>query len=224
MEEVNFNLNQSIIFIDDPVSSLDSNHIFKVYGFLNEKLKIFDQLFITTHNFDFFNLLKDFSRVYPRSNESVFFLIKKVSNSSGTKRSIIEDLPKMLKDFKSEYNYLFSILKNFNEKEDKANFEFLYLMPNIVRRFLELYLYMKYPDGKEFKVKCEKFLKNKNMEKITNLKIIDEYSHEENIEHATRFPDIYEVESCVNYILSIIEEKDEEHYKALCEYLEIKNS
>ncbi|HOV33453.1 MAG TPA: AAA family ATPase [Candidatus Hydrogenedens sp.] len=224
LEEVNFNLNQSIIFIDDPVSSLDSNHIFKVYGFLNEKLNIFDQLFITTHNFDFFNLLKDFSRGKSRSNESAFFLIKKVSNSSGTKRSIIEDLPKMLKDFKSEYNYLFSILKNFNEKEDKANFEFLYLMPNIARRFLELYLYMKYPNGQEFKVKCKKFLENRDMEKITILKILNEYSHEENIEHATRFPDIYEVENCVNYILSIIEEKDEEHYKALCEYLEIKNS
>lgn len=216
LEEKNFDLNQSIVFIDDPVSSLDSNHTFKVYGFLNEKLETCDQLFITTHNFDFFNLLKDFSK-YDLSNEGVFFLIKKTLNNNGNKKSVIENLPVVLLKFKSEYNYLFSILKKFNEASDESNFELLYLIPNIARRFLEAYLFMKYPDGKKYDKKAEEFFKNENIsDKQCTLKLLDEYSHEQSPEHSQKFPDINEVETSVKFILDIIKERDKEHYNALC--------
>jgi len=217
LEEKNFELNQSIIFIDDPVSSLDNNHTFKIYGFLNEKLKDCGQMFITTHNFNFFNLLKDLN------NKGAFFLVKKISNNNGDKKSVIENLPDVLFKFKSEYNYLFSILKEFNETNDKSNFELLYIMPNIIRRFLEAYLFMKYPDGKKFKNKTEKFFKNENTgdisEKQSTLKLLDEYSHEESPDHAQKFPDINEVENAVKFILDKIKGKDKGHYKALCESL-----
>lgn len=219
LEEKGFNLKESIVFIDDPVSSLDSNHVFKVYGFLNEKLKDCGQLFITTHNFDFFNLLKDFSK-YDLSNKGVFFLIKRISNNNGDKKSVVEALPTVLKKFKSEYNYLFSILKNFNETSDKSNFELYYMMSNIARRFLEAYLFMKYPDGKKFKEKTANFFKNENIsEKQSTLKLLDEYSHEESPDHARKFPDINEVENAVKFILKTINKKDDVHYNALCESL-----
>ena len=47
---------EPIIWIDDPICSLDSNHIFFIYSLINEKicgLKKFSQLFISTHNLDF---------------------------------------------------------------------------------------------------------------------------------------------------------------------------
>ena len=53
--------------------------------------------------------------------------------------------------------------------------------------------------------------------------MIDEYSHEENPEHSQKFPDIKEIEDCINNILEIIHNKDEEHYNALCESIEISN-
>ncbi|MBF4248587.1 hypothetical protein EA004_27030, partial [Vibrio anguillarum] len=50
-----------IIWIDDPISSLDGNHIFFIYSLLNaevvEKGK-FAQLFVSTHNLDFLKYLK----------------------------------------------------------------------------------------------------------------------------------------------------------------------
>jgi len=218
LEETDFNFNNAVIFLDDPVSSLDSNHIFKVYAFINEKLKDCEQFFITTHNFDFFNLLKDLSK-YDLKNKGNFYLVKKIKNQTG-EFSCIENLPNILLCFKSEYNYLFSILKSFNEIDDKSNFELLYLLPNIVRRFFEAYLFMKYPDGKKFDSKAKTFLKDTNISNKQNiLKLIDEYSHEENPEHSQKFPDIEEVENAVSFILETIEEKDKEHYKALCESL-----
>lgn len=225
LEENDFKIDDSIIFIDDPVSSLDSNHTFKVYGFLSEKILNCKQLFITTHNFEFLNLLKDIVKSDPegtthrqtKNDKENYYLIKRVLSNNG-KVTIIENLPNVLRKFKSEYNYLFSILKQFNESQDKANFELLYILPNIVRRFLEAYLFQKYPDGKKFKDKCKKFFNDTPLnEKITLLKLIDEYSHEENPEHALKFPDINEVETCVKFILETLKNKDKEHYDSLCE-------
>lgn len=218
LEETDFSFNNAVIFLDDPVSSLDSNHIFKVYAFINEKLKDCEQFFITTHNFDFFNLLKDLSK-YDLKNKGNFYLVKKIKNLTG-EFSCIEDLPNVLLKYRSEYNYLFSILKLFIESNDKSNFELLYLLPNVVRRFFETYLFIKYPDGKKFDIKTKTFLKDTNISnKQSTMKLIDEYSHEENPEHSQKFPDIVEVENAVSFILGTIKNKDKEHYEALCESL-----
>lgn len=211
LEEKNFDFANGVIFIDDPVSSLDSNHIFKVYDFIAQKFKNCGQLFITTHNFDFFNLLKDINTVF--KNNGNFYLIKKIKNNE-IENSIIDNLPQLLLKFKSEYNYLFSILKNFDESTDKSKFELLYILPNILRRFFEAYLFMKYPDGKKFKEKANKFLKDCNNIKVA-LKLMDEYSHEEDPTHSQKFPDIQEVEDAIQVILNEIKTKDNDHFSAL---------
>lgn len=225
LEESDFHKNKAIVFIDDPVSSLDSNHTFKAYGFLAEKVLDCKQVFITTHNFDFFNLLKDLIKGDPegtpnkqnKNEKENYYLIKKISKLENEKQSTIEDLPNVLRKFKSEYNYLFSILKLFNDSSDKSNYELLYIMPNVARRFLESYLFQKYPDGRKFKEKCDTFFNDINpSDKTSTLKIIDEYSHEENPEHAFKFPDIQELEKCIKIILDLIKQKDQEHYDALC--------
>lgn len=218
LEETEFDFSNAVIFIDDPVSSLDSNHIFKVYAFVNEKLKDCGQLFITTHNFDFFNLLKDLSK-YDLNNKGKFYLVK-MSKSQTGEYSSIENLPKVLLNYKSEYNYLFSILKSFHDSNDKSNFELLYILPNILRRFFEAYLFMKYPDGRNFKKKAKRFLKDTNKSDIQKtLKLMDEYSHEKNPTHTKKFPDVEEVEDAIRFILKTIKDKDKEHYEALCDSL-----
>jgi len=215
LEETNFDLSKAIIFIDDPVSSLDSNHIYSVYAFLSEKIKSINQVFITTHNFDFFNLLKDMHRYDLKNQNGNFYLIKAITNNQN-RYSTLEKLPDILRKFKSEYNYLFYILKKFNDSNDKNSFEQLYLLPNILRRFFEMYLFIKYPDGNRFSVKAEKFFKNTD-EKAKNmaLKIMDEYSHEQNPDDTRRFPDITDLEKSLNFILSEIEKNDKEHFDAL---------
>ncbi|MGC8769925.1 MAG: AAA family ATPase [Brevinematia bacterium] len=225
LEENNFAVNQAIVFIDDPVSSLDSNHTYKVYGFLQEKLKDCGQLFISTHNFDFFNLLKDLVYGDPdgtpnkkkKSEKENYYLIKKILQNGG-KISRIENLPDILRRFRSEYNYLFSILMKFADSNDQANFEMLYILPNIARRFLEAYLFYKYPDGKVFKDKCKLFFQSvEQNKKQTVLKLLDEYSHEENPEHIRNHPDIQELHDCIRVVFELLQNNDKEHYDALCE-------
>lgn len=216
LEETNFDLGSAIIFIDDPVSSLDANHMHRVYSFLNEKIINIGQLFITTHNFDFFNLIKDMYRYDLQNKEGNFFLIKKIKVNQNYSSSI-EMLPDLLKKFKSEYNYIFYILNTFNKLADKSRFDQLYLLPNILRRFFEMYLFMKYPDGEKFKNKANNFFgDDDNNEKNMTLKIMDEYSHEQNPEHSLRFPDIQELSTAVEFVLKSLECKDKEHYDSLC--------
>ncbi len=126
-------------------------------------------------------------------------------------------MPELLKKYKSEYNYLFYLLKTFIEHQDKQNFEQLFLLPNVLRRFFEMYLFMRYPDGKNFNDKANTFFTNTNneTEKIMALKIMNEYSHEENPEHSQKFPDIQELISSMAFILKSIENRDKEHYEAL---------
>ena len=218
LEETNFDIQNSVVFIDDPVSSLDSNHIHMVYAFLSKKVENIGQLFITTHNFDFFNLLKDMFKYDIKGKNSNYYLINKVKVNN-MYYSVIENLPLTLEKYKSEYNYLFAILKNFSESNSKHEFEQLFLLPNILRRFFEMYLFMKYPDGKKFDKKAKKYFENaKNVDtkkKNLALKIMNEYSHEENIEHSLRFPDIQELIEAVDFVLEILKEKDKEHFDAL---------
>ncbi|MBK8682523.1 MAG: AAA family ATPase [Bacteroidetes bacterium] len=64
-------------FIDDPIPSLDANHIAQIYSLINSRffrkgedllqpeaaINCFKQLFISTHNFEFFSFLKDSSQL-----------------------------------------------------------------------------------------------------------------------------------------------------------------
>ena len=55
------NSSKLIIYIDDPISSLDSNHIFFMFSLIESiiaKPKKYGQLFISTHNLDFLKYLK----------------------------------------------------------------------------------------------------------------------------------------------------------------------
>lgn len=50
-----------VIYIDDPISSLDSNHIFFIFSLIENVIackKKYGQLFISTHNLDFLKYLK----------------------------------------------------------------------------------------------------------------------------------------------------------------------
>lgn len=116
-------------------------------------------------------------------------------------------------------NYLFSLLKEaqYQKNEDLELFRILYLLPNITRRFLEGYFGLRYPNGKKLKNQIDdsKFFKKEDKEKL--LKIFDEYSHEESVEHALKFPNASEIKEIVDIVLIGLKDNDQGHYDALCE-------
>ena len=208
-------LQDFIIFIDDPISSLDANHIAQVSSMLNtfffEKgldaatpervCNCFKQLFIATHNFELFSFLRSAININRRAKREIngekkevpscnYFMIKKVDE----KKSTIIDIPKSLTKYKSEYVYLFSEIDKF--KNDNFPEDRVYMMPNIIRRFLEIYTLMKLPGNTD---EIDNRIKILFSERLFELKILHNFSHFTSFDRVTkhselvlRIPDIIE--------------------------------
>ncbi len=209
----------TVVFIDDPISSLDSNHIFQVrsllQNFFKKEVKDYLQLFISTHNFDFFSVMYDsgiFSKTQKEVNRPLYFIKRNKSNSS-----TIEKLPKMFSRHKSEYAGLFHILKEFDDLEDKEEFPHLLILPNALRRFLELYTLMKYPTELEVDKRVSAIFKPQD-KPYYGTKLLHWFSHQNQFEKVQQHDDkILQIEDAIGDLLNHIKEKDKLHWKGLTE-------
>ncbi len=59
LSDKDFKLDDGVVVLDDPVSSLDSNALFLAFNFIRERTKNADQLFVMTHNFSFFRQVRE---------------------------------------------------------------------------------------------------------------------------------------------------------------------
>lgn len=130
------------VVIDDPVSSLDANHLFNTYALIKTQMADCRQLFISTHSFEFYNLIrewvsddeKDTKKPQSAWNKWGVFIVRRTDIG----KAVLEEIPKELLRFKSEYHYLFSTLYHF-DKAGTGNFDCLLNLPNVVRRFMEAF-------------------------------------------------------------------------------------
>lgn len=227
-----------IIWIDDPISSLDSNHIFFVFSLIDSELfnkdkeLKYQQLFISTHNLDFLKYLKQLTVKDGKKNRFIaikndrenkfsrMYMIQKDENGSK-----IVDMPKFLKDYTTEFNYLFEQIykhKNINEIDNEDTKTILtYNFGNNLRKFLEIYLFFKYPQKKSLGIETiERFFGSTQNAILLN-RYIQEYSHlREIIERGMKPLDIPESKKIAEFVLETIKNKDPEQYEALCESID----
>jgi hypothetical protein len=112
-------------------------------------------------------------------------------------------------NYKSEYHFLFSKIKAF---DDKPNFESSYQLPNIIRRFLEAFVGFKYSKGLK---KGLELLIDDESKRIKVDKFVNNLSHQTGLQRNLIFNDLSECKSVVKIVLDAIKRKDPEHYKAL---------
>lgn len=213
----------SIIWIDDPISSLDSNHIFFIFSLIDSEL--FDvkelkyhQLFISTHNLEFLKYIKRLRAI--SNGKANLYLIEKDENGSH-----IKDMPKFLKNYTTEFNYLFEQIYNqkdiSNIEDEDIKTALIYNFGNNLRKFLEVYLFYKYPTVKPFSVEViERFFKLDNDKSISSLvnRYANDLSHlREIMERGMKPLDISESKKIAKFVLETIKRKDPEQYEALCE-------
>ena len=212
-----------IIYIDDPISSLDNNHIFFVYSLIEQLLakpKKYAQLFISTHNLDFLKYLKRITIPKEKIEGSKkqkedcgHFLIQR--NNNGKSSLVI--MPDYLQKSVTEFNYLFNQVYQCGRQDetDEINSELFYSFGNNLRKFLEAYLFFKYPYHANLEEKIRKFLKNDSDAILIN-RIINEFSHLEEIFDRSCLPiDIPEMRNIAAIILERIKEVDSEQYDSL---------
>lgn len=244
LEDANTKDKNPIIWIDDPISSLDNNHIFFIFSLIENEIvekDSFKQFFISTHNLDFLKYTKRLKKIKPKQNENskkkyefpqYYFIERGVKKSIET--SEIKKLPKCLERYTTEFNYLFEQIYKFKNIDDTYNedlkISLVYNFGNNLRKFLEIYLFFKYPN--EIKSLDKELIKrffndayqSDNIDE--NQKIIagvinryqNEYSHlREVLSRGMQPIDIEEAKKIAEFILKTIEQNDKQQYKALVE-------
>jgi wobble nucleotide-excising tRNase len=220
LEDMDFSIDKGIVVIDDPVSSLDSNGIFYVYGLIREKVEKCHQLFIFTHNYTFFREVKKwFEKEYEKTS-SFYQIDTKVCD--GNKVSFINNIDKILKKYDSEYKYLFNILY---EASIGINTNLFYIYPNISRKVLESFYHFKKPNH-SFKDCINESSNISDTKKRRILFFTNKYSHQDCFDRADyEQPNEQESLSTIKDVLQLIENEDKVHYnqmKSLCDNL-LKN-
>lgn len=232
-----------IIWIDDPISSLDSNHIFFIFSVIENEIvrnNSFEQFFISTHNLDFLKYIKRLKKSKPKQNKNdeteyefpqYYFVEKSVRESMET--SEIKNLSKCLKKYTTEFNYLFEQIYKFKNIDDIDNEDLktslVYNFGNNLRKFLEIYLFFKYPNNFESldQELIERFFNDtyqsdnidENHQKmvagIIN-RYHNEYSHLREILSRGMQPiDIEESKKIAGFVLKMIKKNDKNQFEAL---------
>ena len=137
-----------------------------------------------------------------------YFMIKKLD----VEKSTIKDLPKSLSKYKSEYVYLFSEIEKF--KNDGFPDDRSYMMPNIVRRFLEIYTLMKLPGNTD---EIDNRIRILFPERIVELKILHNFSHLTSFDRLTKHNELVLRIQDIIEDLYVILSKDNSHYQSLLE-------
>ncbi|ULT68710.1 AAA family ATPase [Pseudomonas sp. BC42] len=227
-----------IIYIDDPISSLDSNHVFFMYSLIESLIAKpikksdgsntyrYQQLFISTHNLDFLKYLKRLSiptKKIPAGEakaKSVFdhehFMIER----HGAESNILI-MPSYLKDYITEFHYLFhQIYKCKDQAAAQISHEPFFGFGNNLRKFLEAYLFFKYPyhdDRNDTFERIKKFFgEEENIAVALVNRLNNEFSHLEAVPDRSFKPvEIPEIAKVANYVLDKIYASDAVQYNAL---------
>jgi wobble nucleotide-excising tRNase len=217
LEDVETRNNSPIVWIDDPICSLDLNHIFFVFSLINSKLSEkspLKQLLVSTHNLDFLKYLKRL----PGANKNTvaaYFICER--SSSGSQISV---MPDYLKAYVTEFNYLFHQIYKCANADVASDIEHdcYYNFGNNTRKFLEAFLYYKYPNAKEKDDKIGRFFGSDPLATSLINRVSNEYSHLDGAVERSIIPiDVPEMKKLAQYILQKIEENDIDQYDALLE-------
>jgi len=207
-------LSKTIVVIDDPISSFDSNNLFHAYSFLKNESENFHQLFILTHSFIFFRLVRDWLIKKNKNGnvKSCFYSIEAIVDASFGRKSTIKTANDSLLQYGSEYHYLFSKVYEFKENSE-LTVDDSYLVANLSRKLLEGFLSFKFPKKRnDLNLLLEQGISD-SIKRERIYRFINKYSHNASIDLGD-FADnvIGESQNVVMELLKVIEELDPRHY------------
>lgn len=223
LKENGNNIRDTIVVVDDPVSSFDSNHLFHAYSFLRTQCTEAKQLFVLTHNFTYFKLVRDWftgtnrNRVSRGKAENCSFY--RLDAPPGSPRhSLLVDADDSLRNYGSEYHYIFKKLYDY-KTHTTLNRDEAFLTANLSRKLVESFFTFKYPKRRsDISQLMEVGLKDCTIttpeikEKI--YRFINKYSHSDVIEITEESAENLagESHSVIGNIFQWLEEVDKKHY------------
>lgn len=217
LEEDGCDKKNCLVVIDDPVDSQDNIFLFRTAGLLKRQIQDVGQCVIFTHSFDFFNLIRDWLLSKKMENDSALFSITHDREAVPSLVSI-QNLPELIRDYKSEYQYLFQNLYQFSNGTKSLDAP---LVPNIARKILEYFACFKWScrNSEEFtSIILNRFVADQNLLKKGTgdfiVKFLHEYSHGQDFTRPIS-ASTFEAKPIAQNVLKFIQLADSEHYSEL---------
>lgn len=223
LKDRRFEMDNGLVVLDDPVSSLDANALFLAFGFIRRCVDDAAQIVILTHNFamfrqvrNWFYHLKGQNNKKDITNRPARFYMMDCSLTDQGRRSRIAPLDLLLEQFESEYHYLFARVYRRTKENSNGELEKNYIFPNMARRLLEAFLAFRRP---QHDVDLRKKLQSINFDEIKKLRILrflHTHSHADAIvdpEHDSSA--LGEAKAVLTDLLALIQHEDAAHYDAM---------
>ena len=220
LENNGASLAQAIVFIDDPISSLDSNHIYAVYALITKQLDSCLQIFVSTHNSELYTLLKDHwfyaNQRYANRADACSYYTRRFLDGAGQQwHSTLEDTPYLLRKYKSEYQFVFEQLHQFSSSQAPTLHE-AYTSPNLLRKFLEAYLGFEKPCVSKWSDKLD-LLFDLEVDRVEIQTVADVASHLQGLGRALQQPNfVSNAQNSVKKVIQALKAKDLPHYTSMC--------
>lgn len=219
LQDTDFNLEEGMVVIDDPVSSLDTNSLFSAFGFMKARTSNAKQLIILTHSFSFFRQIRNWfdslNKVPQRARRAPtarFFMLQS-ETQNGARSAKLGPMDSFLTDFESEYHYLFKQVFRASQIQQRQGLEHYYGMPNMARRLLETFLAYRIPSrsgdlyGKLNEIDGDVALKTRV------LRFLHTYSHGDSVAQPDHDPTLLaETPSVLREVLTLIRANDPVHH------------
>jgi wobble nucleotide-excising tRNase len=215
-----------IVVIDDPISSLDTKAMNYACALLRTHLREVAQLFILTHNQHCMNEFKKAWRNWSKAEGStpakatLLFMDVKMPVSTGRRTATIVEMPAQLRGYDSEYHFLCHKMLEF-EAAAKGHSEYWFMMPNVIRRVLEIFLAFKVPGSHSILQKLDtlaKKLPDFDKTRIVALERLTQVeSHSDSLEDLIAHSSMTVEETCdANAaMLALMLAADDDHAKAI---------
>jgi len=226
LQDRTFDLKNGIVVIDDPVSSLDANAMFSAFGYMKDRTKQCGQLFIFTHSFSFFRLIKNwFQKGLEKKHPGRLFFLRSGRHTDGSRTAHLERIDSLLEEHESEYQYLFKRVYEEAHRTDVVILEHHYGLPNVARRLLEAFLAFRYPDthGNNRLHQCFNRVPFDESKKTRILRLLNTYSHAGAItepEHDLSL--LAETQPVLLDVLEMMKLVDNQHYEGLLKLVAVQ--
>lgn len=208
LQDMNVNAANTIVVLDDPISSFDSNFYYNAISYIREKTLNVGQTFIFTHKFA---LLKDFSMMFKEHTNR--YTIQRVQDTPQ-----IRNEDNLIAQYHDEYAYLFKKIYDFVKTPPDDTSEYLQY-PNIARRVLEGFLTFKLPSSSTLMDKVIELEQGRStaagravmrlLNNHSHLRVISSSDLADDIDSIAVLPDI------LNNLMEFIKFHDKRHYDTL---------
>jgi wobble nucleotide-excising tRNase len=219
LQGTDFDLEEGVVVIDDPVSSLDTNSLFSAFGFMKARTAGAKQLIILTHSFSFFRQVRNWfdslNKPAVRAKRELparFFMLQSVTHD-GVRGAKLGPMDAFLTDFESEYHYLFKQVVSVSQMEQGQGLEQYYGMPNMARRLLESFLAYRIPSRSGDLFHKLNAIEGDVAVKTRVLRFLHTYSHGDAVAQPDHDPTILsETPAVLREVLALVRANDPVHH------------